>query len=174
MGGCKSCGRHIDPAFDFRNSTTAAWLTCAECRWSRCDQGHCSYRQGYTEGSSISGYWFKDYVRLGDSIQHNPPVMTKMGCHHSENKLFYTQKANGILGVAPGGGVHTMTLLQNLFQDRQHGQSSVFSICLAEWGGRLVVGGYNKSYHTGPIQHIALSNVGSYRVQLTGMRINGH
>jgi len=83
-----------------------------------------------------------------------------------------TQKANGILGVGPSHGMRT-TLLSNLFQDRQHVQSSIFSICLAEWGGRLVVGGYNKSYHTGPIHRIALINGGAYRVRLTGMRIAG-
>jgi len=169
--GCKHCGRHMDPAFNFSKSTTAAWMTCGECAM-RCDQGRCAYRQGYTEGSSISGYWFKDYVFLGDAIQHNPPVMTRIGCHQNEDNLFYTQEANGILGVGPGHGGQT-TLLQDLFRDRQHVQNSVFSICFAEWGGRLVVGGYNKSYHTGPIQRIALIHNGFYNVQLTGMRING-
>lgn len=57
-----------------------------------------SYHQSYTEGSSIEGYWFEDYVSLDDHDELNPAVMTKLGCHTSENKLFYTQKANGRRG----------------------------------------------------------------------------
>mmetsp|Transcript_41390 Transcript_41390/g.79304 ORF Transcript_41390/g.79304 Transcript_41390/m.79304 type:complete len:547 (-) Transcript_41390:36-1676(-) len=168
--GCGHCGKHIDPAFDFSKSTTAAWIGCAQGQCtSSCDKGHCSYHQGYTEGSSIRGYWFNDYVRLGDSIQRNPPVMTKMGCHQNEDNLFYTQKANGIVGVGPG----RRTLFDSLFKDSQHVQSDIFSICLAEWGGQLVVGGFNKSYHTSPIQRIRMINTGYYGVELTGMRING-
>jgi len=171
---CRHCGAHIDPAFDFARSSTAAWSKCdKDCR-GRCDKGHCTYYQGYTEGSSISGFWFKDYVRLGDAIQHNPPVLSRMGCHQNENNLFYTQKANGILGVGPtarGGG---RTLLQELFKDKAHVNPMIFSICLAEWGGRLVVGGFNATYHRGPLKYASLSlQTGYYGVGLEAMRING-
>jgi len=35
-------------------------------------------------GSAISGHWFKDQVRIGDSFQNNTAVEAKMGCHDSE------------------------------------------------------------------------------------------
>jgi len=166
---CRHCGRHIDPAFDFARSSTARWTPCGgECR-GRCTQGHCGYYQGYTEGSSISGYWFQDMVRLGDTIQRNPPVMGRMGCHQNENNLFYTQKANGIMGVGPNA-----RLLQTLFEDRPHVQTRTFSICLAEWGGQLVVGGHNATYHIEPLQYVPLTTMtGFYGVPLSGMSVNG-
>ena len=43
-------------------------------------------------------------MRLGDTLQNNPPVRVTMGCHNNENKLFFTQKANGIFGLAGAGG----------------------------------------------------------------------
>lgn len=169
---CRHCGNHIDPAFDFAKSTTAKWIPCSGCHGT-CRNGHCSYSQSYTEGSSISGWWFRDAVHLGDAIQHNPAVHMNLGCHMDENRLFYTQRANGILGIRPPGR-GARTLLQELFADKAHIDSSVFALCLAEWGGRLVVGGHNKSYHTGPIVYFPLSlSSGYYGVPLSSMRVNG-
>jgi hypothetical protein len=90
-----------------------------------------------------------------------------MGCHQNENKLFYTQQANGILGIRGSG-----TLLRTLFQDKAHVNANIFSMCLAEWGGRLVVGGYNASYHAGQVAWIGV-NPSSYSVTLSQMRVAG-
>lgn len=171
--GCAHCGSHIDPLFDIGQSSTASWLTCSECGAYSCRGDKCQYHQGYTEGSSITGYWFKDMVRLGDTIQHNPAVLGKMGCHSDENNLFYTQKANGIFGVAPDAGGNT--LLHTLFQDNTHVQAEIFSICLAEWGGMMTVGGFNSSYHLSDIVYIPqIPGRGFYTVSLSEMRIAGN
>lgn len=170
---CRHCGHHIDPNFDFDQSSSGNWINCGvkECTGT-CREGHCGYHQGYTEGSSISGWYFQDMVRLGDSIQRNPPVRTQMGCHQDENRLFYTQKANGIMGIRPPGKTQR-TILDDLFADKEHIDSRVFSLCLSEWGGRLVVGGYNKSYHTGKIQYVPLGARGYYNIPLTSMELEG-
>ncbi|CAE8601259.1 unnamed protein product [Polarella glacialis] len=149
--GCEHCGNHLEPAIDMSLSTTARWLGCGGgCRGS-CEEGKCAYSEGYSEGSHIRGHWFEDYVELGDSISKNPPVRVTMGCHTSENNLFYTQRANGIMGLAPSSYHHpsqsTPTILDELFQDKKSVDSSVFSICLAQWGGLLTVGGYNTPHH---------------------------
>ncbi len=39
---------------------------------------------GMFAGSAITGHWFKDQVRIGDSFQNNTAVEAKMGCHDSE------------------------------------------------------------------------------------------
>eukprot|EP00931_Biecheleriopsis_adriatica_P055316 TRINITY_DN32673_c0_g1_i1.p1 TRINITY_DN32673_c0_g1~~TRINITY_DN32673_c0_g1_i1.p1 ORF type:complete len:545 (+),score=94.75 TRINITY_DN32673_c0_g1_i1:29-1636(+) len=169
---CGHCGKHLDPLFDFGKSSTARWAACdKDCR-STCRNDICSYYQGYTEGSSISGSYFDDFAMLGDALEHNPPVKTRMGCHSNENKLFYTQTANGILGVAP---VHRgSTLLDRLFRDTSHVHGRVLSICLAEWGGRLKVGGYNSSYAAGDLQWIPLTQRGhTYSIQLANMQVDG-
>jgi len=167
---CGHCGQHIDPSFDFAKSSTASWVPCGSGCTGRCQKNHCSYHQGYTEGSSISGYWFSDYVRIGDSLQKNPAIMGKMGCHQNENNLFYTQKANGIFGIGPGA----RTLLHTMFGDREHINKEVFAMCLAEWGGRIVLGGHNKSYHTADIKWAPMTvNTGYYGVALSSMAVDG-
>jgi len=90
-----------------------------------------------------------------------------MGCHQNENKLFYTQKANGILGI---GG--SDTLLKVLFRDKTHVTADVFSMCLSEWGGHLTVGGYNSKYHRGDIAWIPL-DPDEYVVDVTAMQVAG-
>jgi hypothetical protein len=149
---CAHCGEHLDKAFDASQSETARWFDCStDCSDTCDDSNKCPYKETYAEGSSISGYWFEDWVSLGDSNEQNPAVLARLGCHMSENKLFYTQKANGIMGLAPTTGSQSQpTILQNLFADTEHVKKDVFSICLADWGGRLTVGGWNNSYHSPP------------------------
>jgi hypothetical protein len=149
--GCSHCGDHLDPAYDVSLSKSARWLGCRDGCKETCFKDHCPYTETYTEGSTISGFWFDDMVELGDSFQKNPPVRARLGCHTNENKLFYTQKANGIMGLAPseiGVTSDRPTILQDLFRDKKHVDTNIFSICLATWGGRLTVGGYNSTYHT--------------------------
>jgi hypothetical protein len=141
---CKHCGHHLDPAFDYSKSSSASWMPCGRgCM--KCNKNRCTYHQGYTEGSSISGFWFQDKLRLGDSIQHNPPAVGALGCHDNENKLFYTQKANGIMGMAPSRSGRP-TVLEAVFKSSGV-QKKLFTMCLSEWGGKLTVGGLNQSFH---------------------------
>eukprot|EP00439_Symbiodinium_sp_Y106_P081122 s1603_g20.t1 len=76
----------------------------------------------------------------------NHPVEASLGCHLDERKLFYTQKVNGIFGLAPHGITGRSNVLKDLFKDKAHVNTAVFAICLAEWGGELSVGGYDTRY----------------------------
>jgi len=148
--GCKHCGNHIDAPFDMNRSASAQWLKCGTDCTQGCVNGHCTYKETYSEGSSIIGRWFDDVVQLGGE-KKNPSVHARLGCHNWVDKLFYTQRANGIMGLAPAsdnvGASSTPTVLQDLFRDRAHISTKVFSLCLASWGGRLTVGGYSTWYH---------------------------
>jgi len=170
--GCDHCGKHLDALFDISRSATATWVNCSGDCTAGCSNGKCLYAQTYTEGSSISGYWFRDYIALGDAPQHNPPVVAQVGCHREERKLFYTQRANGILGLAPHRGGRP-TILTDLFHDTAHVNRDVFSICLATWGGKLSVGGYNASLHTAALQWIPLTFGRYYEVVLSSMDVGG-
>lgn len=172
--GCSHCGHHLEPALDIGHSDTAQWIPCnGEHHCDSCSKtgdlknGTCAYSESYSEGSAISGHWFSDYVQLGDAVSQNPPVRARMGCHNSENNLFYTQKANGIMGLAPSTVLQAAepaydgaffvtpsqptpsqpTILDDLFHDKKHVDSRIFSICLADAGGMLTVGGYNSAHH---------------------------
>jgi len=47
-------------------------------------------------------------------------------------------------------------------------------MCLAVWGGKLNVGGYNTSYHTGLLRWMPLMLSGYYEVTLDSLSIDGH
>lgn len=134
--GCQSCGQRLDANFDFSLSNSAEWTPCSKSCHS-CRQKRCAYHQSYTEGSSIEGFQFTDFISLGDEFQQNPMVKVHMGCHTKETRLFVTQKANGILGLAPS---ERSTVLQEIFQDHEHVNGNIFSMCLSPQGGLLTVG----------------------------------
>jgi len=59
------------------------------------------------------------------------------------------------MGLAPTElGLNRPAILQDLFRDKKHVHTDIFSICLATWGGRLTVGGYNTSYHTAGVDGV--------------------
>jgi hypothetical protein len=140
---CKNCGNHIDKSFSFEASSTASWSSCnSDCPSGSCVDNHCSYSITYSEGSSLSGYWFTDTVRLGDLEEENLPTKSYLGCHTSETNLFFTQSAGGILGLAPHRSGNYPSILGSLFTDPRI-DKKVFSLCLAREGGELTVGGHN-------------------------------
>eukprot|EP00439_Symbiodinium_sp_Y106_P012578 s554_g1.t2 len=127
----------------------------------------------FTEGSSFHGWWFEDLVRLGDLMQQNPPLKALVGCHQEETRLFYTQKANGIMGIRyPKSGAPT--LLQQLLRDREHISEDIFTMCIAESGGRLTVGGMNTSYHRGEMIYLDMDfSNGFFNVPLRAIHVDG-
>lgn len=71
------------------------------------------------------------------------------------------------MGMRPG-----QTLVQDLMSHREQVNANILSMCLAEWGGRLTVGGYNSSLHSGVLQYIPLTtSSGFYHVDLAGMKL---
>eukprot|EP00913_Durusdinium_trenchii_P016889 g15877.t1 len=49
----------------------------------------------------------------------------------------------------------------------------LFSLAKLRWGGQFNVGGYDESYHLGPLQQIPLNLGGFYGVGLSQMQVNG-
>ncbi|CAE7262577.1 APF1 [Symbiodinium natans] len=170
--GCKMCGHHLDANFDFQKSKTAEWVKCSRRGCDTCRMNYCAYSQSYTEGSSIEGYRFTDYVQLGDEFQENPPVRVQLGCHSRETRLFVTQKANGIFGLAPAKE-RMPTILVDVFKDKAHVNAAVFAMCLSSQGGLLTVGGFNESLNTAGVQWIALGLHGFYSVAVSKMVVEG-
>ncbi|CAE7414791.1 unnamed protein product [Symbiodinium natans] len=173
--GCSHCGNHLDPLFDMKASSTSRTLPCGpDC--TRCDAAGCGYLESYSEGSSISGLWFRDLVMLNGSDADNHPVEASLGCHMDERKLFYTQKVNGIFGLAPHGITGRSNVLKDLFKDKAHVNTAVFAICLAEWGGELSVGGYDSRYAAlgSHMQWLPLHHTGYYGVELKSIMFDTH
>ena len=149
---CAHCGTHLDANFNFLASETSRWVMCSHSSSAReekavfqcptCRSGKCSYEQSYREGSSLSGNFFTDLVRIGNS--ENIPIRATLGCHTDERKLFFSQQANGILGLAPHRQGRADTVLEILFQQ----VPKLFALCLASEGGQLTIGDSNKKLHS--------------------------
>lgn len=110
---CTHCGKHIDKPFKVEASSTGEWLRCDDkkCMSTKCNQAaginHCSYSQNYSEGSSLYGHYISEYIGLNKPEGMDPDTDVHMvrydyvGCHTRETNLFTTQKASGIMGIAP-------------------------------------------------------------------------
>ena len=128
----------MDALFNMEKSSTAEVIPCGpEClklEHSACKNGKCTYTRDYLEGSSLSGEFFKDEVRLGRLAQDNPAVKMVLGCHNKETNLFSSQLANGIMGIAPHRNLEN-SALPMIFNSTSL-NARIFSICLSARGGR--------------------------------------
>ncbi|SBS86192.1 plasmepsin V, putative (PMV) [Plasmodium ovale curtisi] len=146
--GCKDCGIHMENPFNLNNSRTSSILYCNkdECPFKlKCVKGKCAYLQSYCEGSQISGFYFSDVVSIPS---HNNGIISfrkLMGCHMHEESLFLHQQATGVLGLSLTKPNGVPTFIDLLFKNALH-VPKMFSICISEFGGELIVGGYDKTY----------------------------
>eukprot|EP00411_Alexandrium_monilatum_P032367 CAMPEP_0175346740 /NCGR_PEP_ID=MMETSP0095-20121207/9026_1 /TAXON_ID=311494 /ORGANISM="Alexandrium monilatum, Strain CCMP3105" /LENGTH=584 /DNA_ID=CAMNT_0016644223 /DNA_START=59 /DNA_END=1813 /DNA_ORIENTATION=+ len=145
-----------------------AVLTAAD---SADTEGGCYYSHGFSDGSGLSGRWLTDQVRLGGGVGANMPHRVMVGCNEREAGQLYRAKANGILGLGP-----TSSVLRDLAPTSSVvcGPKS-FALCLAEWGGSLQMGRYERSRGAGPLNWVPMKERGhGYMVPLSAMSVDGH
>ncbi len=109
---CETCGNHEFDHYDSDNSDTFNMVGCdhEQCsafpNHSTCslirnnNEKKCEFTIGYGEGSSYNGYVVEDIVQFGEDASQEGKLFP-FGCVKKETNLFYTQLANGILGLAP-------------------------------------------------------------------------
>ena len=137
---CTDCGTHIHKPFNMTSSTTLTSpnslndFSCTDC----------GFYSSYSEGSSYSGKYVQDIVRIGDK-----DVNLVFGCISSETGLFITQSADGITGLAPQFNIleyDPPTPDKALFNQNII-DSDIVSMCLGSNGGQLGFGTPNNSTH---------------------------
>jgi Xylanase inhibitor N-terminal len=140
--GCENCGaqHHTDPYFDPDLSQTFRYRQCHQCELgATCKDDKCYFSQKYTEGSSWEAYQADDLVYLGgrDMLAKEDPRNTNyaidfmFGCQISENGLFVTQLADGIMGMS----AHQHTLTRQMF-DKKKVDHNMFAMCFRRDIGR--------------------------------------
>mmetsp|Transcript_16952 Transcript_16952/g.50123 ORF Transcript_16952/g.50123 Transcript_16952/m.50123 type:complete len:527 (-) Transcript_16952:84-1664(-) len=175
--GCPHCGSHKHGSvsgarFSEKASSTSEPVVCSRpprgmstCR--SCDGGKCAYSVSYTEGSSIRGHLVYDSFWFGTELG-NRAVRASFGCQTYESGLFYSQVADGITGMSQGQGYGPC--LFDYLRDQTRAPN-VFSICLSEEVGALVLGG------TVPpdlkAEWVPYSGSSSYVVDLVDIRVSG-
>lgn len=164
--GCDNCGEehHTDPYYDPGMSLTFTPLSCSRCALgATCKDFRCAFTQSYTEGSSWEAYQVEDVLHLGgsdllasvDPLSQSYAIPFMFGCQTSENGLFVTQLADGIMGMS----AHEMTITKQLY-DQEKIQHKLFSLCFRRelatskkgvTAGFMTVGGWDTKTDRSPM-----------------------
>jgi len=130
-----------------------------------CVNGQCTIDQRYTEGSSWKAFEVKDKVWLGSddetlSLEQHEKFSTPFvfGCQVSENGLFRSQYADGIMGMS----MYTQTLVGTWLEHKSISHNS-FSLCFNRKGGHLSLGGIGSTYGSRPTEEKHNSSEGRLR-----------
>jgi hypothetical protein len=153
-----------------------------------CVNDRCEVDQRYTEGSSWRAFEVEDKVWLGlNDTAQSTEVHDKFsapfvfGCQISEQGLFKSQYADGIMGLS----MYTQTLVDVWVQSGSIAHRS-FSLCLNQESGLIALGGTalthklerNQSHgmHLSPMQFtpFAKENVWYYTVTVTSISVGKH
>ena len=176
---CTYCGTHLNSRFNSSASSTSELLSCSQekeegRRCSACKDDQCTYTVSYMEGSSYRGIFLRDQVIFGTGSEGAPqsssPVLFQFGCHRTETNLFYTQKADGIMGLGKPNSYEPVSLPTAAFQqgvvDRH-----LFALCLGHNGGFFSIGGFNSSSLQQQPVFLNYSGGSLYMLQLTQIEL---
>ena len=149
-GSCVHCGKHENPHFQTEKSKSFKTVSCFDdyCSFSnhfQCNNDKCFFSLSYAEGSSYNGIIVEDYLIIGDDSNSGNQKLFPFGCVTNETNLFYTQSANGILGLAPLSRGKAAFI--SIAKEKELISKSVFSICFSYKGGYITFGDYTSKYH---------------------------
>ncbi|EQC28812.1 hypothetical protein SDRG_13493 [Saprolegnia diclina VS20] len=175
---CPNCGTHTDPPYDIAKSSTARFMQCDEfdgC--SSCEQDQCRISQSYAEGSMWSALLINELCWVGPldasgesnatSSMAAAGVRFPIGCQTKETGLFIGQKENGIMGLSQDRNTFMAYLVSAKRVDR-----NLFSLCFAENGGQMVLGGADESVHVAaPVYTPLLTASGWFTVELLDISV---
>ena len=141
-----------------------------EKKWKDCAKypNTCNFIQSYKEGSRYQGFYVQDKVTFGDQISGDGFQMT-FGWVTKETNLFYSQRADGILGLSLNHGDKYFPTISQQFKNQGIIDSSQFMLWLGNKGGEMTIGGYNEKLiydNQTVIQWFPSISNSSYSVQL--------
>lgn len=180
-GHCRSCGtNHINDYFAVDDSISKYIYQCKTDMGCTCtENGQCAFVQGYGEGSLYKGFIVKDTFHFGDAYHPGLDAFDfTFGCVEEETNLFYSQEADGILGMTRASGNMHMKPIFDVMYDAHLIEKRMFSLCLGKNGGYFQIGGYDATSHLSEkvqwVPMLAESAYNGYRMAMKGISINGH
>lgn len=167
---CEKCGKHLNSYYTVKKPASTLPCEAKECSMvtSTCSNSNCSFSISYSEGSSLKGVYIKELVRFGDDYRNDKGNFLPIGCTISENNLFYTQLADGIMGLSNSDRAFpTMLFKEGIITE------NIFSLCLSTKGGYFSLGEINKKFHKeDTIKYIKVNSSGFYNVKLKSITIS--
>lgn len=148
-----------------------------DCRCTTEDK--CRFYQGYAEGSHYEGYIAKDVLYFGENFHFGVDMFEyTFGCVKTETKYFYSQEADGILGLSADRASQNLNRFEPIYDvmfEQKIIEKREFSMCLGKNGGYIQIGGYDGTAHLEDVQWIKILNKNSdYKVPLRGIMMNNH
>ncbi|KAJ8772563.1 hypothetical protein K2173_027740 [Erythroxylum novogranatense] len=124
--GCKQCGKHQDPLFQPKSSSTFRNTSCNSRKL-------CRFARHYLEQSSSSGFLVDDVISFGGGSEFERQRIV-FGCAEQETGEIYSQRADGIMGLR----ADRLSIVDQLVD--QGVISNSFSLCFGSSGGVMILG----------------------------------
>lgn len=187
MKGCSSCINKVN-RYEVETSKRGHSISCdsSECAADRCtancpvcsDRGaccsterpsECGFSLRYADGSAASGSVVRDEMKWGSHLRVN----VTFGGILRNSPNFERPEVDGILGMAFKSLACNPSCFDPPFDALVNAGlvHDVFSICMTSTGGKLMLGGFDKSVARSRVQYVRLSHSGTeryYRVTLDG------
>jgi hypothetical protein len=172
---CKKCGKHLNNYYtiDEDNNILCNSNKCKMVNSHCGSNNRCSFSVSYSEGSSLEGIYVNKLIRFGENYNSTEGKYAPIGCTTSENHLFLTQRADGIMGLA--GNEYNFVSIMNKVGAIDN---NIFGLCLAQMGGYFSMGEINTTFHREKISYVKMEknsmfyNIGMKAILINGKNIN--
>jgi len=164
QNGFTSCASK-NPGYNASASFTSMNVPCTNVTCACTRFGQCMVEVRYGDGSGALGWLMHDVVSIS-SLE----VSAYFGSMYTEIGHFSSSTSDGILGMAYKSLSHGVpTFMDRLVET--HKLDNLFSMCLGDEDGALVIGGIEKKYYTGDLVYTPIINETYYVVNLTSINI---
>jgi len=168
---CTHCGKHICPPYDIASDDKIMTCSNEKCKSvkSLCTSNKCSFSIGYSEGSTLNGVYINETVRFGEDYKNQKGHYVPIGCTTKETHLFYTQDANGIMGLS-----NTEHNFINILYNCGAIERNLFSLCFSQLGGVFNIGEINNKTHLENVTYVPmiLDRSKYYGITINSMSVN--
>ena len=182
---CIKCGKHTNPYYKHLSSKKALSSKSTKCSFLANNNkkrrgifnsfhNYCTFNISYSDGSSIAGYYTRQRVYfqnlLNKDNNYSKPFIIPIGCTSEEKKIFYYQKADGIMGLG-----NSKKSFVNMLYRTDTIRLNLFTLCFDKSGGYFALGRVDRTYHKSKtIRFVPILNKHSYDIKIIQILIGNN